>query len=68
MCRLAAVMTVKAHPYFPLDLQLPGYVPMQVDFDYILGVFFTAVLLVFGLTWKLAGEVHITASVQQFVN
>lgn len=44
------------HPYFPLDLQLPGYVPMQVDFDYILGVFFAAVLAIFAATWKLSGR------------
>lgn len=44
-----------AHPYFPLDLHLPDYVPMQVDFDYILGVFFTAVLVVFAATWWLSG-------------
>lgn len=54
-----AIMTVHpmgdAHPYFPLDLHLPGYVPMQVDFDYILGVFFTAVLVVFAATWWLSG-------------
>lgn len=37
--RRAATMTVtdlSAHPYFPLDLHLPDYVPLQVDFDYIL--------------------------------
>lgn len=54
-----AAMTVHpmgdAHPYFPLDLHLPDYVPMQVDFDYILGVFFTAVLVVFAATWWLSG-------------
>ncbi|KAL4445423.1 hypothetical protein ABPG77_011248 [Micractinium sp. CCAP 211/92] len=50
-----------AHPYFPLDLHLPGYVPMQVDFDYILGVFFTAVLVVFAATWWLSGRYsHLT--------
>lgn len=54
--RLPEAMTLPTHPYFPLDLALPSYVPMQVGFDYILGVFFTAVLLVFGLTWNLAGE------------
>ncbi len=44
------------HPYFPLDLHLPSYVPLQVDFVYILGVFFSAVVLVFAGTWALSGE------------
>ena len=49
-------MAVPVHPYFPLDLHLPGYVPLQVDFVYILGIFSIAVLAVFGLTWKLSSE------------
>ena len=49
-------MAVPVHPYFPLDLHLPGYVPLQVDFVYILGIFTIAVLAVFGLTWKLSSE------------
>ena len=48
-------MTVRAHPYFPLDLHLPEYVPLQVDFVYILGIFFAAVLAVFSTTWVLSG-------------
>lgn len=43
------------HPYFPLDLHLPDYVALQVDFTFILGVFTTAVALVFGVTWILSG-------------
>ena len=52
---LQVAMTLATHPYFPLDLHLPGYVPMQVEFDYILGVFFAAVFLVFAATWWLSG-------------
>ncbi|GAB4815589.1 hypothetical protein N2152v2_002635 [Parachlorella kessleri] len=43
------------HPYYPLDLELPGYVPMTLNFEYILGVFFAAVAAVFILTWLVAG-------------
>ena len=45
-----------SHPYFPLDLHLPDYVPLQVGFDYILGVFAVAVITVFASTWRLSGE------------
>jgi cholestenol delta-isomerase len=48
-------MEITAHPYFPLDLHLPDYVPLQVDFAYILGVFFSGVLAVFAATWFLSG-------------
>ncbi|PSC69778.1 sterol 8,7-isomerase [Micractinium conductrix] len=45
-----------SHPYFPLDLHLPDYVPLQVGFDYILGVFAVAVITVFASTWRLSGR------------
>ncbi|KAL4858676.1 3-beta-hydroxysteroid-Delta(8) [Chlorella vulgaris] len=48
-------MAVRTHPYFPLDLHLPDYVPLQVDFDYILGIFFLAIVVISGSTWKLSG-------------
>jgi hypothetical protein len=51
------------HPYFPRDLNLPGYVPMVVDFVYILGVFFAAVLAVFTATWFVSGQFRNAASV-----
>lgn len=50
------VTDLSAHPYFPLDLHLPGYVPLTVGFDYILGVFAAAVVTVFGATWVVSGE------------
>ncbi|KAL4858675.1 3-beta-hydroxysteroid-Delta(8) [Chlorella vulgaris] len=49
-------MAVRTHPYFPLDLHLPDYVPLQVDFDYILGIFFLAIVVISGSTWKLSGR------------
>eukprot|EP00887_Chlorella_sp_A99_P001896 scaffold18.g1896.t1 len=55
------------HPYYPLDVQLPGYVPMTVDFDYILGVFFASVALVSGLTWKLSGRRKHLATTERLI-
>ena len=54
-------MAATMHPYFPLDLHLPGYVPLQVDFVYILGIFAIAVLAVFGLTWRLSSATLLPA-------
>ncbi len=47
--------TMSPHPYYPLDLELPDYVPNLLGFDYILGVFFASVAVVFGLTWLVSG-------------
>lgn len=44
------------HPYFPIDLHLPDYVPLQAHFSYILGVFTAAVLTVFALTWRFSAR------------
>lgn len=44
------------HPYYPSDLSLPGYVPMVVDFKYILGVFFTGVAAIMVCTWFYSGN------------
>ena len=44
-----------AHPYFPVDLQLPEYAPMAVGFEYILGVFVAAVAAALAATWALSG-------------
>lgn len=53
---------LSAHPYFPLDLHLPDFVPMEVDFDYILGVFFMAVVFVFVGMWLLSGGAPMQAA------
>lgn len=45
------------HPYFPRDIDLPGYVPMLLDFELILAVFFASVAVVFGVTWLVSGAV-----------
>lgn len=45
------------HPYYPTKLKLPGYEPMHVEFDYILGVFFAAVATVGALTWLISGSI-----------
>lgn len=51
------------HPYYPLGIELPGYVPMTVDFDYILAVFCVGVACVSGLTWVLSGKhKHLTTT------
>ena len=44
------------HPYYPTSLKLPGYQPMVVEFDYILGVFFAAVMTVAASTWLISGK------------
>lgn len=44
-----------AHPYYPLGLHLPNYVPMGVDYVYILGIFAVATLVVIGVTWIISG-------------
>jgi hypothetical protein len=43
------------HPYYPLDLHLPGWQPLAMPFDKILTVFFTACGVVVGLGWWLTG-------------
>ncbi|KDD76355.1 hypothetical protein H632_c256p1 [Helicosporidium sp. ATCC 50920] len=45
-----------AHPYYPLGLHLPNYVPMGVDYVYILGIFAVATLVVIGVTWIISGR------------
>lgn len=44
-----------AHPYYPLALQLPNYVPMGVDHVYVLGIFSVATAIVIAVTWFVSG-------------
>lgn len=48
-------MTGGLHPYYPQTLQLEGYVPLTVGFDYILGVFGVTIALVAAVTWYFSG-------------
>lgn len=50
-------MTSKhAHPYFPLDLELPGYQPLVIPFERILAIFFGCSALVILGMWFYSGE------------
>lgn len=44
------------HPYYPLDLQLPGWQPLAIPFEKILATFFSACGLVVLGGWALTGE------------
>ncbi|KAE9454301.1 hypothetical protein C3L33_13807, partial [Rhododendron williamsianum] len=44
------------HPYVPVDLDLPGFVPGFLPQSTILGVFVLASLLVVSLVWFLSGD------------
>jgi cholestenol delta-isomerase len=44
-----------SHPYYPTDIELPGFVPPLLRFDYILGVFFSAFIALFLTTWLVSG-------------
>ena len=43
------------HPYYPLGLELPGFVPQLLGFDVILGVFFAGFAALFLATWLVSG-------------
>lgn len=44
-----------AHPYAPVDLNLPGFVPNQLPTTTILGIFVVASIIVVSLAWTIPG-------------
>lgn len=52
----STIAMAASHPYYPRDLELEGYVPLVVDFTYILGVFFSAVACIAAVVWKVSSE------------
>lgn len=48
-------MNVSVHPYYPTDLQLPGYQPLVIPFEQILIAFFGTCALLLILMWSLSG-------------
>lgn len=44
------------HPYFPVDLSLPGYAPPAIPFQQVLAWFFGVCGTFFALTWVLTGR------------
>ncbi|CAL8461742.1 g1273 [Coccomyxa elongata] len=45
-----------SHPYYPIGLQLPGYQPLVIPFDQILGAFFGTAGLLLIVVWALSGK------------
>ena len=43
------------HPYHPQTLLLPGYEPLTIPFEHILGIFFGASAIVFIAVWLASG-------------
>ena len=48
-------LSVVLHPFYPQSLLLPGYEPLTIPFDQILGIFFGATAIVFIAVWLLSG-------------
>lgn len=44
------------HPYYPVDLDLPGYVGPVIPFQQVLAYFFSGCGVLFAITWVLAGR------------
>lgn len=54
-------MTEQQHPYYPRDLELPGFVPGTWSRAEIFGIFGTALALVVLISWNLSGKFkHLT--------
>ncbi|KAL6777069.1 CDI1 [Auxenochlorella protothecoides x Auxenochlorella symbiontica] len=49
-----------SHPYFPISAHLPGYVPLEVDFAYILATVGTAAVAVYAAIWLISGRVGLS--------
>ncbi|GLJ22183.1 hypothetical protein SUGI_0416860 [Cryptomeria japonica] len=58
---------VMEHPYFPEELQLPGYVPIFFTPTYILGVYTAASSLLFLFTWILSGRCSKITTIDRFL-
>lgn len=46
-----------SHPYYPIGLPLPGYQPLVIPFDQILGAFFGTAGLLLIVVWALSGAI-----------
>ena len=51
-------LSVVLHPFYPQSLLLPGYEPLTIPFEQILGIFFGASALVFIAVWLASGKRH----------
>lgn len=45
-----------SHPYYPVDLKLPGYVPPLLPFKVVLAIFFSASALLLVVSWIFTGD------------
>lgn len=45
-----------SHPYYPVDLKLPGYVPPLLPFKVVLAIFFSASALLLLVSWVFTGD------------
>ncbi|CAL5222568.1 g4952 [Coccomyxa viridis] len=50
-------LSVVLHPFYPQSLLLPGYEPLTIPFDQILGIFFGVTAIVFIVVWLASGRV-----------
>ena len=50
-----SVPSLHPHPYYPKDLVLPGFAPLQLPFEQILTAFFAAAAAIICLAWVLSG-------------
>ena len=48
-------LSVVLHPFYPQSLLLPGYEPLTIPFERILGIFFGASAIVFIAVWLASG-------------
>ena len=48
-------LSVVLHPFYPQSLLLPGYEPLTIPFDQILGIFFGVTAIVFIVVWLASG-------------
>ena len=60
--KLKDVVLGVSHPYYPVDLQLPGYVAPQLPFTTVLAVFFSASIILALASWTLSGRVDCYAA------
>ena len=44
-----------SHPYYPVDLKLPGYAPPTLPFKVVLAIFFSVSALLLLGSWVLSG-------------
>ena len=52
-----------SHPYYPVGLKLPGYVPPLLPFKVVLAIFFSASAVLFLASWVLSGSIRVVALV-----